>query len=53
MALRPNTTYKGSLYAKADSADVGPMTADLINDNTGKSVGNSDNARAFYGVEAI
>ncbi len=38
MALRPNTTYKGSLYAKADSADVGPLTADLINDNTGKSV---------------
>src|SRR5258705_7465353 len=38
MALRPNTTYKGSLYAKADSADVGPMTVDLINDNTGKSV---------------
>jgi alpha-N-arabinofuranosidase len=38
MALRPDTTYKGSLYAKADSADAGPMTADLINDNTGKSV---------------
>jgi alpha-L-arabinofuranosidase len=38
MALRPNTTYKGSLYAKADSVDVGPLTADLINDNTGKSV---------------
>jgi alpha-L-arabinofuranosidase len=38
MALRPNTTYKGSLYAKADSADVGALTADLINDNTGKSV---------------
>jgi alpha-L-arabinofuranosidase len=38
MALRPNTIYKGSLYAKADSADVGSMTADLINDNTGKSV---------------
>jgi alpha-L-arabinofuranosidase len=38
MALRPNTTYKGSLYAKADSADVGSMTVDLINDNTGKSV---------------
>jgi alpha-N-arabinofuranosidase len=35
MALRPNTTYNGSLYAKTDSADVGPMTADLINDNTG------------------
>src|SRR6266478_7454061 len=38
MALRPNTTYKGSLYAKADSADIGPLMADLINDNTGKSV---------------
>lgn len=38
MALRPNTTYKGSLYAKADSTEVGPLTADLINDNTGKSV---------------
>ena len=38
MALRPNTTYKGSLYAKADSADIGSLTADLINDNTGKSV---------------
>jgi alpha-N-arabinofuranosidase len=38
MALRPDTTYKGSLYAKADSADIGPLTAELINDNTGKSV---------------
>jgi alpha-L-arabinofuranosidase len=38
MALQPNTTYKGSLYAKADSPDIGPLTADLVNDNTGKSV---------------
>ena len=38
MALRPNTTYKGSLYAKADSTEVGPLIADLINDNSGKSV---------------
>lgn len=38
MALRPNTTYKGSLYAKADSTDVGSLIADLVNDNTGKSV---------------
>ncbi len=38
MALRPNTTYKGSLYAKADSTDVGSLVADLVNDNTGKSV---------------
>jgi alpha-N-arabinofuranosidase len=38
MALRPTTTYKGSLYAKADSTEVGSLTADLINDNTGRSV---------------
>src|SRR5271154_3919509 len=38
MALRPDTTYKGSLYAKGDSADIGPLTAELVNDNTGKSV---------------
>ena len=38
MALRPDTTYKGSLYAKSDSADVGPLTAELVDDNTGKSV---------------
>jgi len=38
MALRPNTTYKGSLYAKADSADMGALTAELVDDNTGKSV---------------
>jgi alpha-N-arabinofuranosidase len=38
MALRPDTTYKGSLYAKSDSADIGPLTAELVNDNTGKSV---------------
>lgn len=38
MALRPNTIYKGSLYAKADSADIGPLSVSLINDNTGKTV---------------
>ena len=38
MALRPNTTYKGSFYAKADSADMGPLTVALVNDNTGKAV---------------
>ena len=38
MTLRPDTTYKGSLYAKSDSADMGGMTTELINDNTGKSV---------------
>lgn len=38
MALRPNTTYKGSLYAKADSAEVGPLSVALVSDNTGKAV---------------
>jgi alpha-L-arabinofuranosidase len=34
IAVRPHTTYKGSLYAKVDG-DVGPLTARLIGDNTG------------------
>ncbi len=38
MALRSNTTYKGSLYAKASSADMGPLNVALVNDNTGKSL---------------
>jgi alpha-N-arabinofuranosidase len=38
MALRPNTTYKGSLYAKADSTEIGPLTVALVNDNTGKAL---------------
>jgi len=37
MALRPNTTYKGSLYAKTDS-DMGPLSVALINNNSGKPV---------------
>jgi alpha-N-arabinofuranosidase len=35
MALHPSTPYKGSFYAKADSADLGPITVRLVNDNTG------------------
>jgi alpha-N-arabinofuranosidase len=38
MALRANTTYKGSVYAKADSAAVGPLSISLVNNNTGKPV---------------
>ena len=34
ISVRPNTTYKGSFYAKADSAGV-PITAILVNDETG------------------
>jgi len=38
MAVRANTAYKGSLYAKADSAEMGPMTVALVGDNSGKAV---------------
>ena len=38
MALHRNTAYKGSFYAKAGSADIGPVTVSLVNDNTGKAV---------------
>jgi len=38
MPLRPNTTYEGSFYAKADSGDLGPVTVNLINDQSGKAV---------------
>ena len=38
MAPRPNTTYKGSLYAKADSNQIGPLSVALTNDNSGKAV---------------
>ncbi len=35
MALRPDTQYTGSFYAKADSNDLGPVAISLVNDNTG------------------
>jgi alpha-N-arabinofuranosidase len=38
MALRPETIYKGSFYAKADSADLGPISVSLVNNNSGKPV---------------
>jgi alpha-L-arabinofuranosidase len=34
IAVRPNTTYKGSFYAKADTEGV-VVTASLVNDETG------------------
>ena len=37
-ALRPDTTYSGSLYAKADSAAIGALTVRLVNNTTGKTV---------------
>lgn len=38
MALRPNTIYKGSFYAKADSSALGAVTVSLVNNTTGKAV---------------
>jgi alpha-N-arabinofuranosidase len=38
MALRAGTTYKGSLYAKAATSDVGGIRAALVNNNSGKEV---------------
>ncbi len=36
-ALRPDTVYKGSLYAKG-SAAMGPLSVELVSDDTGKVV---------------
>ena len=35
MAVHPDTTYKGSFYAKADSTSVGPVQVSLISDGSG------------------
>ncbi len=37
MPTRPNTTYKGSFYAKADSAGLGPVSVSLVSDSTGRT----------------
>ena len=34
--LRPETSYVGSLYARVQSPEMGPMTVRLISDRTGK-----------------
>jgi alpha-N-arabinofuranosidase len=38
MAVRPNTEYKGSFYAKASAGDIGPITVSLVGDQSGKPV---------------
>ena len=38
MPLRPNTTYKGSFFAKTGSGDLGPVIVSLINKTSGKAV---------------
>jgi alpha-N-arabinofuranosidase len=37
-ALKPNTEYKGSFYAKANAADMGPVTVSLVGDQTGTTL---------------
>ena len=36
IAVRANTTYRGSFYAKEDSTEVGPVTARLVANQTGR-----------------
>ena len=38
MPLHPNTAYHGSFYAKAGSADLGPISVSLVSNTTGKPV---------------
>lgn len=38
MAVRPNTSYKGSLYTMADAGFIGPLTVSLVSDDSGKSL---------------
>jgi alpha-N-arabinofuranosidase len=42
MSLRPNTVYKGSLYAKTDTHDLGPITVSLIANQTGKVLASAE-----------
>jgi alpha-N-arabinofuranosidase len=37
MAVRPDTEYKGSFYAKS-GGDIGPVTVSLVGDESGKAV---------------
>ena len=36
--VRAHTTYKGSFYAKADTASAGPVSMSILSDETGKPV---------------
>lgn len=38
MAIRPNTVYKASFYAKSDQSDEGPVTLSLVNNDSGKII---------------
>jgi alpha-N-arabinofuranosidase len=38
MALKANTAYKGSFFAKTDTAEMGPVRVSLVQNDTGKVV---------------
>ena len=45
--LRPNTTYAGSFYARVDTADLGPVSIQLVDNASG-----AIEAKAQVSVEA-
>lgn len=47
MAVRPRTSYKGSLYAKSDSAEMGPLTVSLVDDKTGKTLASANTGKVL------
>jgi alpha-L-arabinofuranosidase len=49
MAVRPDTTYKGSFYAKADSNEMGPVQVSLVSDTTGATLGLATSERLTTG----
>jgi alpha-L-arabinofuranosidase len=40
--VRPRTTYKGSFYAKASDAAIGPVHIAMVNDDTGIELAHAD-----------
>jgi alpha-N-arabinofuranosidase len=36
--VKPQTTYRGSFYAKASDPSIGPVTVSLVEDETGKAI---------------
>jgi len=44
MPLRPETSYKGSFWAKAGAADLGAVTVSLVNNASGKAVASAETA---------
>jgi hypothetical protein len=50
--LRPDVAYKGSLYAKADAAGLGPLHWNLVSNKTGTSVASAEVPSIGAGIDA-